>query len=423
MTLADLEPWDEHNQKLASAVHPPEWVNPEPDERYNLVVIGAGTAGLVTAAGAAGLGAKVALVERELMGGDCLNVGCVPSKALIRAARAAADVRDAGTFGVYVPEGVHVDFGAVMERMRRLRASISHADSAERFRSLGVDVFLGEGRFVDGSTVEVGGRHLRFRKAVIATGARAIVLPIPGLAEARPLTNETVFSLTELPRRLAVIGAGPIGCELAQVFTRFGSEVRLIEVMERILGREDPDAAKIVADALVRDGVDLACSRNVKRVEVRGSEKVLTVECEGETSEVVVDEILIGVGRAPNVECLNLEAVGVAFDPQGIVVDDRLRTTNPQIFSAGDVSSTYKFTHAADFLARTAASGGCSYFFLCEREGRARVISAMAARLWSNHQWTSSVRTRRRIARIATRRSERGVWSAARKVSTIPPRS
>ena len=166
-----LIPEDEHNQILVNNVHPADWVNPEPAERYNLVVIGAGTAGLVTAAGAAGLGAKVALVERELTGGDCLNYGCVPSKALIRAARACADVRDAGRYGVRVPSGVSVDFSAVMERMRSLRAKISANDSVNRFRGLGVDVFLGEGRFVDSASIEVEGKRLRFKRAVIATGS------------------------------------------------------------------------------------------------------------------------------------------------------------------------------------------------------------------------------------------------------------
>ena len=262
--MQQLQPNDTHNTTLLGHVHPADWVNPEPAPRYNLVVIGAGTAGLVTAAGAAGLGAKVALVERELMGGDCLNVGCVPSKALLRAARAYADVRDAGQFGVVVPDGTQVDFPAVMERMRRLRAHMSAKDSATRFQGLGVDVFLGEGRFVDSQTVAVGEQRLRFRRAVIATGARATSLPIPGLAEAGYLTNETVFSLTSLPRRLAVIGAGPIGCELAQAFARFGSQVSLLEVAPQILIREDRDAAERIQAALVKDRVDTLVGCNIR---------------------------------------------------------------------------------------------------------------------------------------------------------------
>jgi pyruvate/2-oxoglutarate dehydrogenase complex dihydrolipoamide dehydrogenase (E3) component len=239
-------PDDVYNRELVSRVHPPDWANPEPAGRHNLVVIGAGTAGLVSAAGAAGLGAKVALIERDFLGGDCLNVGCVPSKALIRAARAYADVRDAGAYGAEVPPGTRVDFPAVMERMRRLRASISPNDSAQRYRDLGVDVFFGQARFAGPDSVEVDGRALRFSRAVIATGARAAKPDIPGLAEAGYLTNETVFTLTRLPRRLAVIGAGPIGCELAQAFARFGSEVTLIGNRPQIMPREDRDAAGLV---------------------------------------------------------------------------------------------------------------------------------------------------------------------------------
>ncbi|MEO6382204.1 MAG: FAD-dependent oxidoreductase, partial [Nitrobacter sp.] len=228
-------PWDSHNQKLVSNVHPQDWTNPTPAKRYNLVVIGGGTAGLVSAIGAAGLGAKVALIEKHFLGGDCLNVGCVPSKAIIRSARAAAAVRDAPEFGVNVPTGLSMDFGKAMERMRRLRADISPHDSAQRFTELGVDVFLGSGAFTGPDRVEVAGQTLRFSKAVIATGARASAPPIPGVEDVPYLTNETLFSLTELPKRLGIIGAGPIGCEIAQSFARLGSEVFLVEAEHGIL--------------------------------------------------------------------------------------------------------------------------------------------------------------------------------------------
>jgi len=218
-------PEDKHNRELVSKVHPQDWVNPEPKERYNLVVIGAGTAGLVTAAGAAGLGARVALVERHLLGGDCLNVGCVPSKSVIRSSRVMREIEDAPGFGIRVRGGAEADFGAVMERMRRLRAGISHHDSVRRFTDLGVDVFLGHARFNGPDTVEVDGKTLRFKKAVIATGTRAVVPEIKGITQASVLTNETVFSLIERPARLAVIGGGPIGCEMAQAFQRLGSQV------------------------------------------------------------------------------------------------------------------------------------------------------------------------------------------------------
>ena len=348
-----LLPRDQYNQELESNVHPPEWRNPTPSGRYNLVVIGAGTAGLVTAAGAAGLGAKVALVERALMGGDCLNVGCVPSKAVIAAARAAAAVRRAHEFGVNVPSGVSVDFAAAMERMRRLRAEISPHDSARRFQELGIDVYFGAGRFVDSSTLEVNGTRLEFRRAVLATGGRAAAPPIPGLGSIEYLTNETVFSLTELPRRLGVIGAGPIGCELAQAFAQLGSEVFLVEAEHGILPREDRDAAEIVQAALTRDGVKLLCCGKNLQIKNDGVTRI-TVQSHGKGYDEPIDKLLVAVGRKPNVEGLNLEAVGVEYDKKGVIVNDYLQSTNPRIYAAGDVCSQYQFTHVADFMARIA---------------------------------------------------------------------
>ncbi len=352
-TFSLFEPPTGANETLRKHVAPPDWVNPEPEGRYNLVVIGAGSGGLVTAAGAAGLGAKVALIEKHALGGDCLNVGCVPSKALLAAAKRAAAVRDADDFGVLLNDGYKVDFPAVMERMRTLRAGIAPHDSAERFKGLGIDVFLGGGAFKDRETVLVEGRELKFAKAVIATGGRAIVLPIPGLAESGALTNETIFSLTELPRRLAVIGAGPIGCEMAQAFARFGSEVTLFEKECRILPREDDEAAEIVRDSLHRDGVESICEATIERVEHNGGEKRVRFERGGKKHERTFDHILVGVGRTPNVEGLGLEKAGVEFDARaGVKVDATLRTTNPRVFAIGDVSMKYKFTHMAGATAR-----------------------------------------------------------------------
>jgi pyruvate/2-oxoglutarate dehydrogenase complex dihydrolipoamide dehydrogenase (E3) component len=352
--IPEVAPLDAYNRSLVASVHPIGWQNPQPAPRYNLVVLGAGTAGLVTAAGAAGLGARVALVERKLLGGDCLNVGCVPSKALLRAARAAAAVRDAPEYG-HIPTVVRVHFPTAMERMRRLRAQLSPHDSAARFRSLGVDVFLGNGRFVGPDAVDVAGQTLRFRKAVLATGARAAHPAIPGLAKAGFLTNETIFTLTELPRRLAAIGAGPMGCELAQAFARFGAQVSLIGNQPQILPREDRDAAAIVAARMQRDGVNLLLGFQVQRVERQGADRVLYLEGEKGPTEIRVDAILVGVGRAANLEGMNLEAAGVAYDVRhGVTVNDRLQTTNRRIYAAGDICSRYQFTHAADALARIA---------------------------------------------------------------------
>lgn len=346
-------PHDVHNQALVSNVHPTDWQNPEPAPRYNLVVIGAGTAGLVTAAGAAGLGAKVALVERRFLGGDCLNVGCVPSKCMIRSSRVVADLRDANQFGIRVPQGMEVDFPAVMQRMRRLRARISAHDSVRRFKEMGVDVFLGEGHFSGPDTVEVAGKTLRFKTAVIATGTRPVHPPIDGLAEAGFLTNETVFSLTERPRCLAVIGGGPIGCELAQAFRRLGCEVTLFHNASHILNREDSDASEILQQSFIRDGIRLILNCKTKRVEKRNGSKVIHVECGGREEEIAVDEILAGAGRAPNVEGLSLEGVGVKYDKrEGIEVNEHLQTTNHRIYAAGDICLKYKFTHTADATAR-----------------------------------------------------------------------
>ncbi len=347
-----VAPDDEHNRQLVSNVHPSTWVNPEPSGRYNIVVLGAGTAGLVTAAVAAGLGAKVALVEKHLMGGDCLNVGCVPSKGVIRAARAWADLRRAGEFGVRVPDGVVGDFAAAMARMRRLRARISHTDSAARYSGLGVDVFIGTGRFVGPDAIEVDGKRLAFARAAICTGARASAPPIPGLEEAGYLTNETVFGLTELPRRLAVIGAGPIGAEMAQAFARFGSQVTVFEQECRILPREDADAARIVEQAMRRDGVSFVCGGKVGKVEAHSGERIIHYEQGASTREVAVDRILVGIGRRPNVEGLNLEVAGVDYDRSGVKVNDRLQTSSARIYAAGDICFPFKFTHTADALAQ-----------------------------------------------------------------------
>jgi pyruvate/2-oxoglutarate dehydrogenase complex dihydrolipoamide dehydrogenase (E3) component len=350
-------PSNEHDAMLIANVHPPDWTQPEPAGRYNLVVVGAGTAGLISAAVAAGLRARVALVERHRMGGDCLNVGCVPSKGLIRASRIVAEARRSAEFGLAVPPDAEVDFGAAMARMRRLRARISAVDSAARYRDeLGVDVFLGDARFAGPDRLRVGDRTLRFRKAIVATGARPVAPPIEGLAEAGYLTNETLFDLTECPRRFAVVGAGPIGCEMAQAFRRLGAEVVLLDTAGQVLPREDADAAAIVQDRFRAEGIALELGCRLQRVERREGEKRLHVACaDGGSRTIAADAILVAAGRAPNVEGLDLDAAGVEVDPsRGVVVDDRLRTRNRRIYAAGDVCMDWKFTHAADAAAKIA---------------------------------------------------------------------
>ncbi|MEM9775596.1 MAG: FAD-dependent oxidoreductase, partial [Chloroflexota bacterium] len=257
MSIEVLPIEDQYNQKLIENVHPTDWVNPTPDGKYNLVVIGAGSAGLVAASGTAQLGGKVAIIEKGLMGGDCLNYGCVPSKGIIRAAKAAASVSHAGQFGINVPDGVTVDFNTAMGHVRKVRSDIAPHDSAKRYTDMGADVYFGAAEFTGPNTVEVGGQTLEFSKALIATGSHAAHIPIPGLAETGYLTNESVFNLTEQPESLAVIGAGPIGSELTQSFQRLGTQVSLIDLADHILPREDADAAEIVQNQLVEDGVEL----------------------------------------------------------------------------------------------------------------------------------------------------------------------
>jgi pyruvate/2-oxoglutarate dehydrogenase complex dihydrolipoamide dehydrogenase (E3) component len=296
-------------------VRPPDWRNPTAAARYDLVVIGGGTAGLVCAAGAAGLGARVALVEKHLLGGDCLNTGCVPSKALIAAARGARD------------------WAVAVTRIRDARLTLAPNDSASRLQTLGVDVFFGAASFADRATIEVDGSILHFRRAVIATGSRPAVPSIPGLRDRPYLTNETIFDLTTQPRELLIIGAGASGCELAQAFARLGTRVTLVERAPRILSTEDADAARVVADHLSRDGVHI--QTGVTDPHVSG-----------------VESVLVAVGRTPNVDGLGLDRIGVAVGARGIEVDDRLRTTNPRIYAAGDVCGRLQFTHAAEAMAR-----------------------------------------------------------------------
>lgn len=347
-----VTPDDEYNQTLVKNAHPADWQNPTPDGRYNLLVIGGGSAGLVAAVGAAGLGARVALVEKHLLGGDCLNAGCVPSKTILRSARVIGEMRRAADFGVAIQGEVVVDFAAVMARMRRIRAEISYHDSAQRFRDLGIDLYLGDGQFVSANRFAVGGRTITFRKAVIATGARAAFIPIPGLQETGYITNEGVFELTHLPPRLAIIGAGPIGLEMAQAFARFGSQVTVFDILPVMGGLRDAAGIGVIRSALEADGVRFFLESQTQKIERSGAGKGLTFTHAGETKTVVVDEILLAAGRRPNIEGLNLEAAGVAYSKKGVSVNDRLQTTNPAIYGAGDVAIPAQFTHTADATAR-----------------------------------------------------------------------
>jgi pyruvate/2-oxoglutarate dehydrogenase complex dihydrolipoamide dehydrogenase (E3) component len=343
-------PQDEHDTQLLSHVRPEGWRNPRPAAIYDLVAIGGGTAGLVAAVGAAALGARVALVERDRLGGDCLNTGCVPSKALLRAARAVHEARSSRDAGVSLR--VDVDFPAVMKSVRARRAELAHHDSAARLRLAGVDVFFGDASFRDGQTLTVDGDALRFRRAVIATGGRSFVPAIQGLADVRFLTSETVFSLAVQPNRLLVIGGGPVGCELAQAFALLGSTVTLVERAPRLLPNEDAEASEILQRRLAEDGVRITTATTLREIAPRPAPGGATARFDG--GEIDVDAVLVASGRIPNLEGLNLQSAGVDQGSQGVDVDDWLRTSNRRIYAAGDVCSRLNFTHAADAMARIA---------------------------------------------------------------------
>ena len=336
-------------------VRPAEWRNPPPAQRYDLVIVGAGTAGLVAAYAAVADGAKVALIERHLLGGTCLNIGCVPSKAIIRTSRLYAEMRHADQYGARIPADIRVDFAGVMQRVRGVRARISRADSVDRLAAAGVDVFFGRARFTASDALEVDGAPLRFKRALIATGARPKTPSIPGLAEAGYLTNENAFDLTEPPRRLLVIGGGPLGCEIAQAFCRFGVQTTIVQKRPLFLPREERDAAQILSDAFARDGIEVRLNTRAVNVRVEAGQKIVDLVSDDYQSTVIVDAILTGTGRAPNVEGLNLEAAGVGYDPhRGIHVDDFLRTSNRRIYAAGDACLRHKFNDTAEASAHIA---------------------------------------------------------------------
>lgn len=318
----------------------------------NLVVIGGGSAGLIAAYIAATVRARVTLIERERMGGDCLNTGCVPSKTLLASARTAALMRDAGRYGI-APVEPEIDFAAVMDRVRSAVARIAPKDSFERYRSLGVDCVAGAARLIDAHHVEVGDRVISTRSIVLATGARPVLPPIPGLADVAPLTSDTVWSLTARPERLLVMGGGPIGCELAQAFARLGSRVTLIDLEARVLPREDADVAAEVAAALAADGIDLRLGHRAIRVDPdpAGGGRLVAETAVGGTV-IEFDRILVAVGRRANTEGLGLEALGIRTTPVGtLAVDAHLRTTCPTVWACGDCVGPYQFTHMASHQA------------------------------------------------------------------------
>jgi len=313
---------------------------------YDLVVIGGGSAGLLVAGIAASLKAKVALIERDRLGGDCLWYGCVPSKSLIHASRMAYEVKHAGRFGVYC-QNPEIDFAKAIGHVQGVISTIQPHDSPERFAELGVEVIFGSGEFIDRQTFKVNSRSLKARAFVIATGSRPAIPPIPGLKEAGYLTNEEVFSITQLPKSMAVIGGGPIGCELGQAFSRLGSQVTIIVSRDRLLHKEDPEAVAVVHKQFQSEGIRVLLQTRAERVEIADGKKYVWAAAE----KIAVDEILVATGRQPNVESLNLDAAGVKLGKRGIEVNSKLQTTNPRIYACGDVIGGYQFTHVAGYQA------------------------------------------------------------------------
>ena len=313
---------------------------------YDIVIIGGGSGGLVVASAAAQLNAKVALVEKNRLGGDCLWFGCVPSKSLLHASRVAHEVKHSSRFGIYTTPP-DIQFSEATGHVQNVISTIQPHDSPERFESLGVEVIFGEGQFKDQKTFTVNGRDLKARAFVVSTGSRPQVPPIEGIEEAGFLTNEQIFSLKERPQSLAVIGAGPIGCELGQAMHRLGSQVTIVSSRDHILPKEDPEAALVVEKQLEADGVNILRGKRATKVEVINGKKHLWV---GE-EKFVVDEILVSSGRVPNVHSLNLEAAGVEYTEKGIVVNPKLQTTNKRIYGCGDVIGGYQFTHVAGYEA------------------------------------------------------------------------
>lgn len=352
-------------RKLLDAIKARRVYAPWADRRpktfdYNLVVIGAGSAGLVSAYIAAATKAKVALVEKHRMGGDCLNTGCVPSKALLRSARLLADIARAREFGI-AQAHARFDLADVMQRVQRVIARVAPHDSVERYSALGVDCLQGTARITSPWTVEVqtngGARVLTTRSIVIAAGARPLVPPIPGLADVGYLTSDTVWSLRALPKRLLVLGGGPIGCELAQAFARLGSRVTQVEMLPRLLAREDPEVSALMRQRFEAEGVTVLTGHRARRFTVEGGEKWLLAErTEGGEVRVPFDEVLVAVGRAANTEGYGLEELGIGTTAAGTVeTDESLRTIYPNILACGDVAGPYQFTHTASHQAWYAA--------------------------------------------------------------------
>ncbi|MGK5595301.1 MAG: mercuric reductase [Parachlamydiaceae bacterium] len=341
---------EDFRRQFKQDIFPIDWDNPSSDQVYDLAIVGGGPGGMTAATLASSMGARVALIEKAHLGGECLSYGCIPSKALLGASRAVETIKRAHQFGVRMPSAWEIDFPEIMKRVYRLQATISPHDSAEHFKRLGVDVFLGEGKFKNTHEIQIQGVGIRYKKALIITGTQPIIPQIPGLEAISYFTNQNIFTLAQLPATLGVIGGGPIACELAQAFQRFGSKVILITHGGHLLPKDDPLATLRLQKVMEDEGVEVLTQSNVDKIEVEELKKKLHV---GEKT-YLVDELLIAVGRKPAID-LDLEKAQVAYDvKKGVSTNSYLQTTNPDIYSSGDVTLQYKFTHISRELARIA---------------------------------------------------------------------
>jgi pyruvate/2-oxoglutarate dehydrogenase complex dihydrolipoamide dehydrogenase (E3) component len=349
-------PIDPENQILLANEHPSNWVNPCPKKIYDLIVIGAGPAGLVSAITARDQGKSVALIERDLIGGECMNIGCIPSKAILRTSRLYADMLNAENFGAEVPNDISINFDMLMARMRRIRTQISGHISVKELHKKGIDLFFGQARFDSSRSIRVDNCSLRFKKSIIATGSEPEIPAIPGLAEAGYLTDKTIFNLSSCPESLLVIGGGALGCELAQAFARFGTKVTIVQTNPFFLNNVERDGAQILSDALADDGIGIFLNSEVSKIQSDGSKKIIEIATADTRTTVTVTHILVGIGQVPNTRDLGLDAANVSVADTGhIIVDAFLRTSNSRIYGVGNICAEEQFAHIPDALARIAA--------------------------------------------------------------------
>jgi len=341
---------------------------------YDIAIIGGGVGGLVTASGSAQFGAKVALVEKKpMLGGDCLNYGCVPTKTLVHSSRIYHHLKNARKLGIEVGD-VKLHFKEVMEHMRKVRAKIAVHDDPKRFEGMGIDVFFGNGSFIDSNTFKVGDKEIRAKKFLIATGSRPVELPIDGMDKTPYFNNETILDNDDLPESMIILGAGPIGMEYAQLFARFGCKVTVLDKAFRILPREEEELTKILRKRVESEGMTIETCSEIKKVEEVNGKIELTAFCgeKNETETIIADKLFTAVGRQPNVEGLNLEGIGVELNGRAIKVDNTLKTTVPNIYAAGDVTGLFPFTHVAEYMAGIVISN--ALFPIIRRKVDTRVV-------------------------------------------------